>query len=140
MKNVLYSLLFLLSATTIFSSCSGSIEEYPNDSNISEVVTKGNWKVELFVESNLNQTNDFTNYNFTFNKNGVVTATNNGVAEVGTWNTNGFTNRLFLHFSNVNSVLNKISYDWLVDSQEEKAVSCSTDVQSNPNILKIAMQ
>jgi hypothetical protein len=140
MKNLIFSLLFIMSATTILTSCNGSVEDYPNDVNLSELVTKGNWKIDLFVGGNQNQTNDFVNYNFTFSKNGIVTATNNGVTENGTWNTNGFTNRLFIQFNNVNSVLNKISDDWMVNSQEEKAVSCSNDLQSNPNILKIAKQ
>lgn len=52
---------------------------------VEKTVTEGSWKITLFSEDGVNETNDFTGYSFVFSKNGQVTAANGTVTMNGTW-------------------------------------------------------
>ena len=39
-------------------------------------VASGTWRITSFIDSGNNETGDFTGYNFTFNENGTLSASN----------------------------------------------------------------
>ena len=47
-------------------------------------VTSGTWRITLYEDNGVNETNNYANYIFTFNSNGVLTAVNTNTYN-GTW-------------------------------------------------------
>jgi len=45
----------------------------------------GTWRITSFIDSGTNETSDFTGYNFTFNENGTLTASNGTDTVTGSW-------------------------------------------------------
>ena len=79
------SLLFILN---IGSTCTK--EEAPTSTSVDPIpvinsVNNGNWRVTLYDDSGTNETINFTNYNFTFEPNNVLTASNSTNTYTGTW-------------------------------------------------------
>ena len=79
------SLLFILN---IGSTCTK--EEAPTSTSVDPIpvinsVNNGNWRVTLYDDSGTNETTNFTNYNFTFGPNNVLTASNTTNTYTGTW-------------------------------------------------------
>jgi hypothetical protein len=52
---------------------------------VASIITTGKWKVSSFVQGNDNTTSQFSNYVFTFNSDGTMTADDNGDQTVGIW-------------------------------------------------------
>lgn len=93
MKNVLfYATLLMLSYSLMSSTCSSSDDDGQDPNNnlvvIAEVtatVQTGTWRITNFVDSGIDETNDFAGYNFTFNSNGSLVADNGSTTVTGTW-------------------------------------------------------
>lgn len=103
-------LVFLsLIAFFTFTSCT---DDTPKD--INDVVTTTSWKVTNFTEDGVDQTYHFSNYTFTFNDNGTVSATNGSNTVNGTWlkGTDDSTPKLILTFSVSSGPFEEISEDW----------------------------
>jgi heat shock protein HslJ len=66
---------------TITTSPTGTPTTLP----IEDVVTSGTWKVTSFVEKNESITKQFSNYTFTFNTDGTITAKDGGNTYTGYW-------------------------------------------------------
>lgn len=80
----------MLAAALVFASCSD--DDSGNNSNgtitaqaLTNTVTNGSWRVTQFTEDGIDETSDFTGYNFTFNPNNTVTATNGTNEYQGVW-------------------------------------------------------
>ena len=71
------------------TSCTENDENLiDNTAQIQELVDTfitGSWRVTNFNDSGQDETNDFTSYNFTFDSNGTVVATNGNETINGTW-------------------------------------------------------
>ncbi|MBF6608836.1 MAG: hypothetical protein ITG00_08875 [Flavobacterium sp.] len=52
---------------------------------VSNTVTSGTWRITSFIEDGNDETNHFTGYDFTFNLNGELTATNGTDTHAGSW-------------------------------------------------------
>lgn len=72
-----FSLAIFASVLT-FSSCQ------KDDSNITDIVKEGTWRVTLYNDSGTDELYHFTDYTFTFS-NGTVTATKSGSSVTGTY-------------------------------------------------------
>lgn len=90
MKNkFFYGMLIMLSLTLMSFTCSDN--DSMNDDNTAEIkqiksnVISGTWKITSFIDSGNDETNHYTGYSFTFNSNGVLTATNANTVVTGTW-------------------------------------------------------
>lgn len=76
----LFSLLLVM-------ACSDD-DDNPNSNSQTEVqnnVQGGTWRITKFIDSETDETNDFTGYNFTFNSSGVLNANNGTNNYNGTW-------------------------------------------------------
>jgi hypothetical protein len=100
--------LSIISLVT-FTSCT---DDTPKD--INDVVTTVSWKVTNFTEDGVDQTYHFSNYTFTFNDNGTLSATNGTNTYNGTWSkgTDDSTPKLILTFSVSSGPFEEISEDW----------------------------
>ncbi|WP_232817834.1 hypothetical protein [Winogradskyella tangerina] len=91
MKNILNTGLLLMLSFTLMLSCSTEDDEgNPNNNNqqiaaIASAVQSGTWRISNFNDSGENETSDFNGYNFTFNSNGSLVASNGTNTVNGTW-------------------------------------------------------
>jgi hypothetical protein len=87
MKRVMYS---MAAAAVMLSaiSCSSDDDSSSTTSTteITNTVTSGAWRVTYFMDSDNDETNHFTGYNFTFGANNILTATNGTNTYTGIWN------------------------------------------------------
>lgn len=86
-KLKLVSILALVYVLNVASMCSSD----DDNSNVSadptpviNTVTSGTWRIALYEDNGVNETNNYSNYIFTFNSNGVLTAANS-TSYNGTW-------------------------------------------------------
>ena len=52
---------------------------------ITNTAKSGTWHISSYIDSGQNETNDYTGYNFSFNDNGVLLASNGSNEIIGTW-------------------------------------------------------
>lgn len=91
MKKV-FNLGFILmfSLTLMSSMCSNDDDDNPNNNSqqiaqIEDNVQTGTWRVSSFIDSGENETSDFSSYDFTFNMDGSLVASNGTNTFTGTW-------------------------------------------------------
>ena len=82
-------LTILLVVVFIVTSCSSDdgdiIIDTANIQQISNTAKTGTWHITSFIDSGNNETANFTGYNFTFNDNGTLAASNGSNTINGTW-------------------------------------------------------
>jgi len=86
-KIKIISVLALLFVLNVASMCSDD-DDSPTNVNKTQViitVVSGTWRITNYVDSGVNETTNFTGYNFTFAANNVLTAVGNGLTTSGTW-------------------------------------------------------
>ena len=93
MKNVKllrYTLAGLVTISVL--SCSNNDDDDASNNvtpvNVQElrdISTNGTWRITSYVEEGDNETHHFTNYTFTFDDDGTVTAVNGETTIAGTW-------------------------------------------------------
>jgi heat shock protein HslJ len=66
---------------TASGSCASDIQ-----SAVESNLQTGTWRITEFIDSDVDETNNFSGYDFTFNSNGVLDASNGTNSFTGTWN------------------------------------------------------
>jgi hypothetical protein len=77
------ALLYLLNVASMCSSDDNS-NTSADPTPVINTVTSGTWRITLYEDNGVNETNNYANYIFTFNSNGVLTAANT-TSYNGTW-------------------------------------------------------
>jgi hypothetical protein len=90
MKKIkLISAFIFLFIVTIFSSCSDEDDSTVNNSvdptPVINIVNNGTWRVTLYEDSGVDETSNFTGYNFSFGAGNILSATNGTNTYSGTW-------------------------------------------------------
>ena len=75
----LFLITFSCSSDTVMTDNSADIKQ------ISDMATSGTWRITNYNDSGQDETSDYTGYNFTFNENGTLIATNGTNTYNGTW-------------------------------------------------------
>lgn len=120
--------LILLFAVVAFASCSSDDDninlEQPDAITI--VLPEGNWKIEKFIDDDVDKTGQFTSFIFDFKNNGTVSATNDILTENGIWSYDNDRNdpELDIRFSE-DSILDDISDDWDIISVSPSRIELS---------------
>jgi len=85
-KLKLVSFLSLIFVFNVASMCSDddNSNTAADPSPVINTVTSGTWRITLYEDSGVNETTNYSNYIFTFNTNGVLTAANSTSLN-GTW-------------------------------------------------------
>lgn len=84
-------LLVMLSFSLMSSMCSSDDDDGGSNNNsqqiaqIESTAQSGTWRVSNFTDSGQNETSDFNGYDFTFNSDGTLVATNGSTTVNGTW-------------------------------------------------------
>lgn len=90
-KGFYFGLLMLLSFSLMSSTCSSDDDDgSPNNNSlqiaeIENTAESGTWRITSFIDSGQDETSDFTGYEFAFNSNGTLVATNGSNTLNGTW-------------------------------------------------------
>ena len=132
MKNSSYSIcLIFLIAIVSFTSCKKD-DSTPVIFN-SDAVTSGTWRVTSFHESQSDHTMDFSNYLFTFDANGTLTATISGTV-TGTWDFDDSRNEFHLQIGN-NSPLTDISKGWIILESTSTTLQLGDDSSNDEELV-----
>lgn len=78
-----------------------------------DVLQEGSWHVSYFFRDN-DQTEDYEDFNFTFNSNGTVTITGVNSPGTGTWTNYTDSGDLIAEFTFTNNDLEELEEDWTV--------------------------
>lgn len=84
-------LLIMLSFSLMSSMCSNDDDDGNPNNNSQQIVQiettaeSGTWRITNFNDSGQNETSDFNGYNFSFNADGTLVATNGSNTVNGTW-------------------------------------------------------
>ena len=90
MKKIkLISAIMFLFIVTIFSSCSDEDDVAVNNSvdptPVINMVNTGTWRITFYQDSGIDETSDFSGYNFSFGAGNILSATNGTNTYTGTW-------------------------------------------------------
>ncbi len=108
------------------------------DSNTSQVVTSGTWKVTLFTDNGNDETSDYSGYTFTFSSGGTLSAVKNGVTTNGTWSVNSSSNKFNINLGpkvDTNKPLGELTDDWKILSSTETVIRLTDDNASSNEFL-----
>ena len=83
---ILIPALFCLFMLNVASMCSSDDDSTSgNPAPVINLVKQGTWRITSYIDSGVNETNDYNGYNFTFSDANVLTATNGTNTYTGTW-------------------------------------------------------
>ncbi len=110
--------LLLTFSFAMFSCTKDDSSTDNTPAQLDENFTSGTWKVTLFEEDGVNQTGYFNGYNFNFNTNKTVVATNSSNTVNGSWNSfvDSGSTKFDLNFNALSGPFEEISEDWRVIS------------------------
>ena len=126
--------LFLLALIISLASCSKSNDDSvnPSSSNKTEQV-KGNWTVTYYFDSGKDETSDFAGYQFTFNTNNELLATNGSSSFTGSWrigdnssDDDNSSNRLVINITG-NKAMDHLQDDWVIISLTASQIQLQDD-------------
>lgn len=86
-KKIKISILICLLGLFTIISCSKDDDNSSDNSQttVQNNVQSGTWRITKFIDSDTDELNHFTGYNFTFNSSGVLNASNGTNSYDGTW-------------------------------------------------------
>lgn len=134
-------LLTALKAAVIlyFAACA-NVDDYTVFKSVTPIVTKGNWKVNLYMDANNDKTNDFAGYNFVFNGNGGLTASKNGNDINGHWYEDNVSKKVAIDLGNTDPMLISLNDSWNIDDVSSTNVSLGTETAQKKERLIITNQ
>ena len=89
-KHLSHGVICFLLIGLLITSCSSDDDGSPNDNSqqivqIENMAESGNWQITNFNDSGQVETSDFNGYDFTFNSDGSLVASNGTTTMTGTW-------------------------------------------------------
>lgn len=105
--------LLLLVISISIAHCAKKKEEIKTNIVI-EAMTSGRWVVEKFSENNVDVTNEFSNYEFQFYKDGSVKGFDANGEAAGTWVGDVVSETISSNFPNTNDTLKRMNDTWKI--------------------------
>ncbi len=89
-KGFFYGIVLVLSLSLMSAMCSSDDDGASNTTSeqiaeVESIAEIGTWRITNFADSGQDETSDFTEYEFTFGSNGMLSATNGTTTYTGTW-------------------------------------------------------
>ncbi len=106
----------------VLTSCDKNLNPVTTPENLEETVQQGNWKITYFWDDK-DETYHFNGYEFTFEDNGVITASNGTSVYNGTWSTgtDDSTVKLNINFS-APAEFEDLSDDWHIMTKTDNLI------------------
>jgi hypothetical protein len=120
----------------LFSSCEKVIEN-KQQNLLLELMTNGQWHVEIYKEGTVLLTDDFLNYNFQFKEDGSVFGTNNIITETGTWVGDIQNYSITSNFPYAIYPLKKLNGIWKLTDSNAEFVRAEMNTAQGKNILHL---
>ena len=117
-------------AVLLLLSCTRNADPVNSNNTISSSNLDGNWRVTLFSERGIDETNDFNGFVFTFNSNGSLTATRNAIVQNGTWSITSNSRKFNIDLgpkTDANKPLGELTDDWHVISSSATEIKLTDD-------------
>ena len=135
-------LLFALKCSIIcyFAACTNT-EDFVVSKTVASVVKSGDWKVNLYLASSNDQTNDFAGYKFTFSEGGILKVNKTGNPEImGSWFEDEINKVLLINLGNADPVLAKLNESWNISILNETVVGLESNTAHGSEKLNISNQ
>jgi hypothetical protein len=120
-----------------FAACT-NIQQLTVSSSVSELVTKGTWKVNCYDNANIDNTCIFEGYAFNFDATGKVVASKNGKSFEGNWIEDNISKKITLSFSNNNPALAELNNHWTIGNISDKGITFENNNEQNSEKLYIS--
>lgn len=89
MKHFSYTYAFIiLISCLLVTACTNNNDDTPNDTTQNQIednVATSTWRITKYIDSDTDDTSDYTGYNFTFGTDHILTASNGVNTYIGTW-------------------------------------------------------
>ncbi len=117
-------LLFALKCSIIvyFAACTG-INEYTTAVSATRQVTQGAWKVNLFIESQTDETEIFDGCALVFQPNGKIIINKKGKLINGNWAEDDISKKITINLDTNDPGLVKLNNNWTVSNISNTGVS-----------------
>lgn len=117
-------LLFAIKCSIIvyFAACTG-INEYATSVSATPQVTQGTWKVNLFIESQTDETAVFEGCALVFEPNGKIIINKNGQQITGNWAEDDISKKITINLDTNDPALAKLNNNWTVSNISNAGVS-----------------
>jgi hypothetical protein len=122
-----------------FAACA-NVDDYSVYKSVTPIVTRGSWKVNLYMDANNDKTNDFAGYSFNFGSNGDIKATKNGNTINGYWYEDNTAKRVSIDLGNTDPMLVNLNDSWSINDVSNTNVSLETEIASKTERLSITNQ
>lgn len=106
--------------------------------SIEEDIISGKWKVSFYQEDGVNETSDFSTYEFIFSSDGAVIASIAGVSMNGSWSTSKDDDHIDFNLS-LQVPLDELSDDWEVLSNTSDKIELK-DVSGDGSVELLTFQ
>lgn len=118
------ALLFALKCSVIiyFAACT-NIQDFGVSNSVTKLVTKGNWKVNCYSNSNADNTCNFKDYTFTFDASGKVFAVKDGISYTGNWLEDNISKKITINFNKSNAILDELNDYWDITAISDAGIS-----------------
>ncbi len=112
------AMLFMLNVASMCSSDddNSTSDDSSSPTQVQNNISSGTWRVTLYNENGSVQTSNFNGYNFSFNSDTSLSATNGSTTQTGDWSTysdSGYT-KMDISFTATSGHFESISEDWRV--------------------------
>jgi hypothetical protein len=99
------------------------------NAKVSDKVQEGSWRITYFKDDNVDNTDDYNSYSFSFGSNNVVSAYNGSNIASGTWavGTDDNDPKLIIGFG-FNATFAPLSNDWDVDELQSYKIILSNEI------------
>ncbi len=117
-------LLFAIKCSIIlyFAACTG-INEFASAVSATPSITQGEWKINLFIESQNDKTEVFKGYTLTFQPSGKMIIHNNGNEITGNWAEDDILKRITINLDTKDPALGKLNDYWNVSKISNTGLS-----------------
>jgi hypothetical protein len=108
---------------------------------VKSVITQGKWKVNMYRDNGVDETNNYTGYEFQFKPNGTIIATKDDNFLSGTWR-GGVEDRktkLHMEFAQT-SLLDELSEDWQVTKRKADSLELEDTTTGHGGIDYLNLQ
>jgi major membrane immunogen (membrane-anchored lipoprotein) len=115
-------LALMVSGAMLITSCTKDniLDDTPQE--VTNTVTEGTWRISYFWDDK-DETSHFNGYDFTFNSNGTLSATNSSQTYSGTWSTGTDDSQLKLTISFVSPAdFEELSDDWHIIERSDNLI------------------
>jgi hypothetical protein len=122
MKKPIFLFVLKCSVILYFAACT-SINKYTTAVSATPHITNGTWKVNLFIESQNDNTTVFDGYTLQFEPNGKLTAVKGSQKITGNWAEDDISKKLSISLKTKDAALAKLSDYWTISSISNTGLS-----------------